>query len=354
MRWPWQPPEVRETASYTDAVVTALLQSASTPAADAAGTAALEACAGLYASAFAGARVTGASPVVSALLTPPALADMARDLIRSGVSIWLLEVDDGGLSLHRAGAHDLSGGHRAATWVYRLDLEGPSGPTMRTAPADSVVHLRYASDARRPWAGLGPMALAHRTGALAGRLESGLADEAAASPALLLPVPSDGGDGTAADPLARLKGDVAAAKGRALLVETTAAGWGDGPSSAPRQDWRQQRLGADWPDVLRSTRRDVAESVAAACGVPPALLSASAEGTSMREALRRWAHVSLEPLGRIVAAELADKLDAPGLSLDFDRLMASDWAGRARAVGVLVKAGMALDTALATVAGGAD
>ena len=41
-----------------------------------------------------------------------------------------------------------------------------------------------------------------------------------------LPVPQDGGDGGEdTDPLAPLKSDIAAAKGNALLVETTSGGW---------------------------------------------------------------------------------------------------------------------------------
>ena len=38
--------------------------------------------------------------------------------------------------------------------------------------------------------------------------------------------------------------------------------------------------------------------------------------------------------------ELADKLDTPTLALDFTELRAADIAGRARAYGVLINAGM--------------
>lgn len=53
----------------------------------------------------------------------------------------------------------------------------------------------------------------------------------------VIPVPTDGGDGGEDDPLAMLKRDVEAAKGRTILAETTAAGFGEGKSAAPGRDW---------------------------------------------------------------------------------------------------------------------
>ena len=77
----------------------------------------------------------------------------------------------------------------------------------------------------------------------------------------------------------------------------------------------------------------------AACGVPPDLFAA---GNASREAWRRFLHGSLQPLAALVARELADKLERPGLSIGFRRLAASDVANRARALGDLVKAGVEL------------
>lgn len=346
MRWPWQPrPETR--ASYTDSIVAALLaDAAGTTGKTATATAALEACAALYAAAFARAKAVPEIPAV----TPACLALMARDLIRRGESLHVIALADGGLMLQPAGTWDVRGGVDPSGWYYRADTFGPSATATRIVQAAGVVHVRYAIDPARPWSGVGPLQWASATGALAGRLESGLAAEAAAKAAQVLAVPADGGDGGDGDPLKTLKADLAKADGRPVLVETTAGGWGQGMGAAPQRDWRQARIGADWPDVLRSTRRDVAEAVAAACNVPFVLLDPRAEGTSQREALRRWLHLGVEALGATVAAELADKLDRPGLALDFSPLMASDLAGKARAVKGLVEAGFELPAA-AAVAG---
>ena len=341
--WPFtRKPEKRAGgSSYTDTVVNAIVEAAGAPGMDSTRTAAVEACAATYAAGFACARVEGVSGAVAAALTPACLSLMARNLIRGGEDVHAIEFEGGRLRLQPAGTWDVRGPVSEDSWTYRVDTFGPTDQRSRFLPASSVVHTRYSVDPARPWCGLGPLQWAVSTARLAGRLEGGLAKEAGAPAAQLVPVPSDGGDGdTDTDPLAKLKADIAKGGGKALLVETTAAGWGEGQGSAPRRDWEQRRLGADWPDVLSSTRAAVFHHVAAACGVPPVLLTEQAEGTSQREGLRRFAHLALEPLGEIVASELRAKLDAPGLGFDFSPLMASDLAGKARAFGILVKHGV--------------
>ena len=343
MRWPWQRTETR--ASFTDAVVEALLADASdTSTKTAAKTAALEAVAGIYAAAFARAVPDPEIPA----LTPACLALIARDLIRRGESIHLIETE-GGLHLRPVGSWDVRGAVAPASWYVRCDLYGPTANVTRIVPHAAVVHCRYSVDPARPWLGVGPMQWATATATLAGRLESGLAKEAGAKPAQLVPIPADGGDGSTADPLAKLKADIAAADGRAVLLETTSSGWDKGTGAAPRRDWEQRRIGFDPPAVLAEARRDLIESVANACNVPSVLLDSAAEGTSQREGLRRFAHLGLEPLGAIVAAELAEKLDVPNLRLDFSALMASDLAGRARAFKALTEGGLSRRRAMGLV-----
>ena len=67
---------------------------------------------------------------------------------------------------------------------------------------------------------------------------------------------------------------------------------------------------------------------------------AGGDGTSLREAFRRFLHATLVPLADLVQDELRAKLDAPALTLNFDGLFASDLAGRARAFQSMVGAGM--------------
>ena len=92
--------------------------------------------------------------------------------------------------------------------------------------------------------GSAPWGWARESAALKANLEKRLSEEAGAPVAHIIPIPQDGGAGDEDDPLASLKTDIAGAKGRTILTETTAAAWGEGMAQAPRSDWKPQRLGA--------------------------------------------------------------------------------------------------------------
>ena len=64
----------------------------------------------------------------------------------------------------------------------------------------------------------------------------------------------------------------------------------------------------------------------------------TAAGPALRESLRQFLHLSLTPLGELVAVELAAKLEVSGLMLRFRRLHAANIQGMARAFGSLVNA----------------
>ena len=146
----------------------------------------------------------------------------------------------------------------------------------------------------------------------------------------VIPVPSDPSepdDDTDADPFGPLKREIAALRGRVGLVETTAAGYGEGRAAAPSQDWQPRRIGANPPDALPTLREQVEATILSVCGVPPDL---ARPGGRTREAYRQFLHSSVEPLGALVAAELSAKLGAP-VSLSFRKLEAGDITGKARA-----------------------
>ena len=137
-----------------------------------------------------------------------------------------------------------------------------------------------------------------------------------------------------------------AAKGRTILAETTAAGWGEGQASAPQSDWNPRRFGADPPSALVDLQSEAALSVLSACGVPPMLAAAKAGDSGQREAWRRFLHGTVQPVSGLVTVELTGKLEQE-IKLSFDGLFASDLSGRARSFGSLVKGGMAIEKAAA-------
>lgn len=354
MRWPFggrekraaQAPGSQGGGGYTDAVVRALMaHAAGGTVADPSATAALEAAAGAYARAFAVADVTPATPATAAL-TPAALSLMARDVIRRGESVQMIEADRDGVRLVPVGSWDVRGRWDPVTWRYRCLVSGPSGSVTRNLPGAAVVHGRYSVDPARPWAGVSPLGWARLTGRLHASVEDALADESGGTRGHVLPVPQgpetgevDPDTGEPVDPLADLRADVASLRGRTALVETVAGGWGEGELAAPRADWKPQRIGADPPASLATLRTDSAQAVLAACGVSADLFT-HGDAAGQRESWRRFLHGSVAPLAELLSVELAGKLDAPGLRLGFDRLFASDVAGRARAFQSLTNGGM--------------
>ena len=346
--WPFKPRiEDRQSGGipFSDAVVQAIVSAAGgTSPADPTAIAALEASTSLYSAAFAGAAVTPANEITGAI-TPAVRALIARDLIRRGESLHLVRVRAGRVELLPAGSWDVRGPWSEEDWFYRLDLFGPSGNVTRFVPGRTVAHCRYAVDPARPWLGISPLTWARATGTLAANLEQRLGEEAGGTVAHVLPIPQDGGDGSADDPLASLKADIKAAKGGTVLTETTSAGWGEGKASAPQRDWQPHRIGANPPPVLPALRTHVFEAVLSACGVPVSLVT-DADGTSQREAYRRWYATSVTALGDLVAAELSAKLETD-VRFDFTHLYATDLAGRAGAFAKLVAGGVETDRALA-------
>ena len=328
----------RERRNYTEASIQAAIAGASgtSSAATIEATAAAEIAAGIWGRAFAAARV---DPVTSATraLTPEVLSTIGRELILRGEAAFEIVVRRGRLELDCSSWWNVRGGARRDSWVYDLSISGPDTIETRTLVADRVVHPRYAVAPNAPWTGLSPLALQRNTAALAANLELRLGQEAGGQVGQLIAVPDTGDDD--------LKAGLKSANGRVILVPTTSSGF-EGLGDAPRQDWSPKRLGGNPPESLRGLRGDTMQTVLAACAVPVELLQ-RADGTALREAYRQFVAAAVQPVGRQVARELAEKLDAPGLRLEFGDLAGSDLAGRARAFAALVKSGVSIERAAA-------
>ena len=344
MRWPWSKRETRESGGdFSDAVVRLIEAQAAGTAADASSTAAVEAAAGALSRAFASAEVVGEAWVQNAV-TPGFLAQVGRDLIRSGDSMHVIRMGaDGMVQLVPASSWHWEGTHDPATWTVRATAYGPSTSTTWNLPASGVVFVRWGGTPGEPYVGTGPLAWAHTTARLQSETERSLADEAGGPLAQLLAIPQDGGDDGDGDPLAMLKADIRQARGKALLLETSAAAWGEGRTAAPQRDWQASRLGPMPPESMATIRKDAFEAVLAACGTPPSLFIDS-DGTSQREAVRRWHLGSVLPLARLLEHELTAKLET-GVRLKFDSYPL-DLAGRAQAFQKLVAGGVAVQEAL--------
>ena len=317
---------------YTEAIIAQLIDTADTSVTPSGSTAAEEVAIGLWGRAFASANVTPSGPIAEAL-TPTVMQMVGRNLAEYGESLWEIEVEGGELHLEHASDYAIEG---MREWIYDLSLPYPDGIVKRTLPASRVLHVRYAEDGDQPWKGIGPMQQASTTRRLVTNVETRLADETSARSGYLIPVP---------EVTASLQGDINKLKGKSVLVKSTADGW-DQTTQAPKGDFESRRIGFSPPQTIKPLRDDVGRALLAAAGVPASLLG-NAGSSDTREGYRQFLHGTIQPVAKLILGELRYKLDSPDLSLDFDDLMASDIAGRARAFGVMVTGGMELERAAA-------
>ena len=328
MRWPWSKPESREAVGGYTGIISALIgaQAAGTTQ-QASATAALEACAGALSRSFMAAKVE-APPDIAEAVSPRTLGQIGRDLVRVGESLHVIRTMGGKLRLIPSSTWYWEGDADPSTWLCTATSYGPSGSSTWRLPMDSVVYIAWGSPTARPYHGLSPSSWSADTSRLMANTERALADEAGGPVAQLLPVPQDGGEGGEGDPLAGLKSDIKDAKGSALLVETTSAGWGEGKVAAPTSDWKQSRLGPMPPDSMVKLADSAFSRVLAAAGVPPSLFVDDADGTAQREGLRRYHLGTVVPLARLLEAELSEKFNSM-VKLQFDGY-ARDMVSRAQ------------------------
>ncbi len=323
MIWPFSRREVR--SSYTELRIAQMVARAEgTTASDAIAT--IEAAVGLWERGFMAAD----SPAV----TPEQLGMIGRSLLLRGQSVWTIEDRKLG---SQASTIDIRGGEVLS---YRLDIPAPSSTITRTLAASDVAHFRIGMDPARPWEGCSPLYRSDATIAMLKAVESKLSQEHGPNAPVghLIGVPNleqtiqrdQDGNITGS-----LSGDIANLDGKAALVETGTAGWVNGQPS--RGAMSGARLGPNPAQYTVQTRLDSERSILAAAGVPIALVNPEA-GTDTREEWRRFLHGTLTPIGRMVSAELR-RVGLPD-TLSFNRLMASDLAGRSRAYKQLIEAKM--------------
>ena len=132
MRWPWlkQERETRDSGGdFSDAVVRLIEAQAAGTAAYASSTAAVEAASGALSRAFAAAQVVG-TPWAVETVSPGFLAQVGRDLIRSGDSMHVIRMGAAGMvKLIPCSSWHWEGSHDPDSWTVRATAFGPSTST---------------------------------------------------------------------------------------------------------------------------------------------------------------------------------------------------------------------------------
>ena len=336
MRWPWSPkPEVRA-GSYESAVVDAIAEALTgeSTVATADGLAATEAAAGLIGRCFASAEVMGDRFNV---VTPEVLETIGRQLVLAGEVVYAIE-GMGRPTLRLVGTWDVRGNVPVETWVYRCDVYGPTARATQILPSNSVLHPRINVSPIRPWFGRSPVRIPSSTAATAGSAERSAGAEAKTPSARIAPTPATDSKERAAYGLKLGKGGVVPVTSATQPVAAS--------GQEPASRWTPGALRPDPAAQHVQLRKDAARDILAACGIPPVLFDLEGDGTTRREAYRQLVFTTLQPWGRLVQAELRDKLASPELSLSFAGLHGADLATRGRALKQLTESGVSLQEAL--------
>ena len=342
-----------EQRAFVDQPLTNAWQPVARPSVD--GLAALEAASGLYGRAFSQLRVSS-TPAIEAGITPETLIMIGRELIRRGEVLFEIRVDASGLRLQPSSSwHVESRSPDPSSWTYFASFSAPSGSTYRRLPASGVVHARYAVDPYSPWKGKSPLAWAADTATFSTEIDDALrAELRQVSTAVIGLETNDPNEPGITPAESSMIADSFGSKifrsllprdrrlPESLAVPSPAFGI---PTLIPRK-LSVERVGPEPASSTVSLRSDIATAIFAVLGLPGELVSGSADGTGAREAYRRFILASVEPLSRVVAAELSAKLESP-VTLDAAQLNSADISGRARGFQSMVGGGMPLEQAAA-------
>ena len=342
MSWWRRRPEIRAAGGYTETQLLDQFTRAISGNVRHGALGGLQCAAGAVARAFAAAGVEGDD----GLLDPGTLYQMGFDLVREGQSLWLLDANTGRLRLSRAstGSDVYQGAAARESWTYRLTLPGPSVTTTVRASADQVIHIRQNSDPTCPWRGRSGLAVAQSSGGLAATLVHALTAEGDIPISRIIPQPQGDSQNTADSIRQAITTGL-----RLALPETTTAGHGAGRSSAPLTDWKPYRLGPEYMAAGVQLHALALQETAAVCGLPaPMVPGAAAAGPAWREAFRQFVALTVQPLGRILEAEVSRVLERP-VRLTHHALASADIAARARAFKSLIENNIDEAKALALV-----
>ena len=257
--------------------------------------AAQEVAAGIVARAMCDAIVEGDF----GLLRRDVRMNLGRALMTEGEYLGIL-LDDG--RLYQSSEWDIDGGIVRRSWVYNVDLSGPTTTIRQTFPQRRVLHVLVDPSPREPWYGVPPVKRAGVTADLAGLLESALREDAQTPVKQIIPQP----EGATEPTIAALEQALKDGAARLAMPPTTQAAYSEGRSSAPARDWVPMRLGPD-PTVAEVQLAGEAQArVLASLGVHPSVMDPKATAGALREAHRQTQIDLIEPLGKIVEEAVSE------------------------------------------------
>ena len=289
-------------------------------------TAAVEFSLNEAARAFMACEMTPAMPMIG----PLELAMLARQTLALGNAVFEIYADSDGIGLLPIATYKVNGGVRPNSWNYTFKQQRPNGeddlgldalPT-RVLPATGIVHVRYMPRPEAPWRGVSPLIGAGVSAQTLARIESGLSQDANVPAGEILSIP----DGATAKQVEQAMSAITTGRGKVSLIETTAAGWGQGQQAKPAGDYQQRRYGPEPPATAIDLREKSAAALIAAFGAP----TPSAEGGALREGYRHFMANTIASLAKVIAQEMSLKTER-AVSFRFPERIRSDISALSRA-----------------------
>lgn len=258
---------------------------------------------------FISADLTGAH---AALFTPERLDTIACELTLGGQSMW--RRDNGDLkwvqnaTISRTGRYRISG---------------------KTYDPKRIFHMRKNIDHLTGF-GRSDLVMSLATRDFIRSFEYNLADEAKDPHGYLIPTQEWDNDA--------LKDVIKGIDGAKVMVPTQTTNLMGSPGSIRSSDeWVQRRIGFDAPENVLRWHEAMRLTALAVMGVPAALVS-PVDASAMREGWRLYLFTVVDPMSKLLQA--AARRCGLDVSMNFDKLMASDIANRARAYRQLVDGNM--------------
>lgn len=269
-------------------------------------------------------------------LTADVLAAIGMELALRGQSCWHVRVERGDLKLVRVAYWDELGNGR-----FHLHIAHPARTETVRALEGEVLRLTINSPAEAPWQGRSPFQMMGGSPALMAQIENAVSGAVDWVGRGVLPFPDTVPEEQQTAAIRGLKSGGMLAAIRSKADFSTSAG------NNRASEFRRVELTPDLEQAdLNPTVDALHNRLMAAAGVPPGMFSASGSASQSREAYRFFTVGTILPLARQLLPELS-KIGVTTLSSK--SMLSADVAGRARAVGTLVGAGMTLDQALKLV-----
>ena len=178
----------------------------------------------------------------------------------------------------------------------------PENLPVTELPTGRVVHVRYMPRPAAPWQGVSPLVAAGISAETLAYIERSLSYDAKPRGGLIMPQP----DGISTRGIQQVTTAITEGQGRITPIETTAKGFGQGDSAAPKSDWEQKRFGALIPATSIDLREKFTLAVMEIMGIPASLHTSA--GAAQRESYRHFFTATIEPLGKLIQEELSAKM----------------------------------------------